>query len=48
MDGGQPAVGDDANSIGNLYSAERVDVVISWSDPDINTNTEFIVSLDDE
>ncbi len=48
MDGGQPAFGDDANSIGGLYPAERVDVVISWSDPDIDTNTELIVSLDDE
>jgi len=58
IDGGQAVFSDplasdssDAskfNSVGILYPGERVDFVLAWSKPDMNTDTEIIIKLDKE
>jgi len=48
VDGGLPVVSHPANSVGVLYPAERVDFVVSWSEPVVDTDTEMILTLDAE
>ena len=50
MDGGLPIAESHSlvNSVGVLYPAERVDILISWPDSAINTETEIIIALDKE
>lgn len=48
VDGGQGIISEVANSIGVLYPAERVDILISWPGPAVSTGSEFIIELDNE
>ncbi len=48
VDGGLPIVSHVANSIGSLYPAERVDVVLRWSESNFDTDTEITIALDKE
>jgi hypothetical protein len=50
VDGGHPIaeVSQPVNSIGILYPAERVDVVVSWPELVVDAETELIVKLDKE
>jgi hypothetical protein len=50
VDGGQPVTGNShpSNSVGVLYPAERVDIVVMWAEARIHTDTEIIIELDKE
>lgn len=50
VDGGNPVaeVSDPVNSVGVLYPGERVDILISWSETFVDSDTEIIVALDKE
>jgi hypothetical protein len=48
VDGGQPVVSNISNSVGVLYPAERVDFVVTWSESDIDTDAEIVITLDKE
>ena len=37
-----------ANSIGLLYPAERVDLIMTWAESALDTDTEIIIDLDNE
>ncbi|KAF8849971.1 hypothetical protein BDZ45DRAFT_771129 [Acephala macrosclerotiorum] len=50
VDGGLPVVGNShpVNSIGVLYPAERVDLVLAWPKEVQDTDTEIMIELDNE
>jgi hypothetical protein len=50
VDGGQSVAenSDRVNSVGVLYPAERVDLIVAWPEEVVNTDTEIIIALDKE
>ncbi|EFX02163.1 iron transport multicopper oxidase fet3 [Grosmannia clavigera kw1407] len=48
IDGGLPVVSHEANSIGVLYPAQRVDFILSWPESAAQTDTELMITVDDE
>ncbi|KUJ15800.1 uncharacterized protein LY89DRAFT_783068 [Mollisia scopiformis] len=46
--GGQVESSELVNSVGVLYPAERVDLVVSWPETVVDTDTKIIVELDKE
>jgi hypothetical protein len=51
VDGGNPIIADEtnpANSIGILYPAERVDLILGWPEAVVDTDTEITIQLDKE
>ncbi|OAA57414.1 iron transport multicopper oxidase fet3 [Niveomyces insectorum RCEF 264] len=48
VDGGRPVVSHLASSLGVLYPAQRVDFVVTWPHAAADTDTDFIVDIDDE
>ena len=48
VDGGQSVVSHEANSVGVLYPAERLDLVLTWPKEAVDSQSEVIISLDHE
>ncbi len=48
VDGGPSVVSHPANSVGVLYPAERVDLVLSWPESAGDLNSEIVIELDAE
>ncbi|KAL2206867.1 iron transport multicopper oxidase fet3 [Sarocladium strictum] len=48
VDGGLPIVAQKASSVGALYPAERMDIIVSWEKNSLAQETALHVQLDDE
>ncbi|KAI5459063.1 iron transport multicopper oxidase fet3 [Mariannaea sp. PMI_226] len=48
VDGGQPIISNVSNSVGILYPAERVDLLLSWRESERSQDSEIIIQLDNE
>lgn len=48
IDGGLPIVSTDANSVGVVYPAQRVDYILSWPENATGEDTELVISVDGE
>lgn len=48
VDGGLSVASHDANSVGVVYPAQRVDYVLSWPASAIHTDTELQITIDNE
>jgi len=48
VDGGLPIIAEEASSVGILYPAERMDIIVSWEKNALAQDTALHVQLDDE
>lgn len=48
VDGGLPIIAEKASSVGVLYPAERMDMIVSWEKNALAKDTALHVQLDNE